>query len=101
MTERGIEHPNNPDTNSAQTGNCTDAANGIGDPSALPVEMTHFRASIMGKNIHLNWATATELNNEGFEVQRSSDGRSYSKIGWVPGYGAMGEPNVWYWSRGC
>jgi hypothetical protein len=35
----------------------------------------------------LKWATATETDNQGFEVQRSTDGVNFTKIGWVDGNG--------------
>ncbi len=49
--------------------------------------MLYFRPQVNNKNIFLHWATASELNNAGFEVQRSKDGRSFAKIGWVDGRG--------------
>ena len=36
----------------------------------VPVELTSFTATANGKEVTLNWSTATELNNQGFEVQR-------------------------------
>lgn len=54
----------------------------------LPIELTRFTATAAGDHILLNWETATELNNAGFEVQRSlNDGRDFSAIGWVEGAG--------------
>ncbi len=40
--------------------------------SPLPVELTSFTRSIVGKKVILNWQTATEVNNYGFEIQRSA-----------------------------
>ena len=40
------------------------------DPTETPVELTSFTASANGKEVTLSWSTATELNNQGFEVQR-------------------------------
>ncbi|MFH1194857.1 MAG: T9SS type A sorting domain-containing protein [bacterium] len=37
----------------------------------LPVEMQSFCASLQNNKVILNWATATEVNNYGFEVERS------------------------------
>jgi len=53
----------------------------------LPVELTRFVASELNEGILLEWATASELNNAGFEVQRSADGSVWEKIGWVDGHG--------------
>lgn len=41
--------------------------------ATVPVELTSFTASTAGNKVNLNWKTATEVNNSGFEVQRSSD----------------------------
>ncbi len=42
--------------------------------NAVPVELTSFTATITDNNISLNWITTTEVNNQGFEVQRT-DGK--------------------------
>ncbi|MFH1194362.1 MAG: LamG-like jellyroll fold domain-containing protein [bacterium] len=41
-----------------------------GSNAPLPVELTSFTASVSDKNVILNWQTATEVNNYGFEVER-------------------------------
>jgi hypothetical protein len=54
--------------------------------SPTPVELVSFNgAHNDGKN-KLRWVTMTERNNLGFEVQRSNDGISYEKIGFVRAY---------------
>ncbi|MCF8413862.1 MAG: T9SS type A sorting domain-containing protein [Melioribacteraceae bacterium] len=58
----------------------------LDDP--LPVELSTFSASVKENAIELNWSTATEINNYGFEVERSIDeGNSFTKIGFVEGVG--------------
>lgn len=57
-----------------------------------PVELTNFTAMMKGNNITLNWKTATEVNNYGFEVQKSSDNSSWNKIGFVNGAGNSNSP---------
>ncbi|MEJ8802480.1 T9SS type A sorting domain-containing protein [Pontibacter sp. H249] len=49
----------------------------------LPIELISFKASKNGSNAVLNWETAMEQNNEGFEVEVSTDGYTYRKIGFV------------------
>jgi len=39
---------------------------------ALPVELTGFTANFLNNEVHLNWQTATEVNNYGFEIQRTT-----------------------------
>jgi hypothetical protein len=58
----------------------------------LPVELTSFTANRSGSNIELRWITATEVNNNGFEIERANlepqNGNSiWEKIGFVNGNG--------------
>ncbi|MBF9239712.1 T9SS type A sorting domain-containing protein [Hymenobacter sp. BT683] len=55
--------------------------------SPLPVELTHFEATAKPQGVVLNWATATEKNNDRFEVQRSANGETFQTIGAVKGQG--------------
>ena len=63
----------------------------------IPVELTSFTASAAGNMIALNWATSTETNNQGFEIERNS-GNEFEKIGFVPGFGTTTEPRVYSFS---
>ena len=65
--------------------------------SEVPVELTSFMAALSGNDIILRWATATEQNNKGFEIQRGSGDQtplvnSWEKIGFVTGHGSTTEP---------
>jgi hypothetical protein len=54
--------------------------------AALPVELTTFTA-ISGQNgINLEWQTATETNNQGFEIERNINS-SWLEIGFIAGNG--------------
>jgi len=58
----------------------------------LPVELISFSASVSGSSVKLNWQTATEVNNYGFEIQRLKDSKieglkDWEKIGFVAGNG--------------
>ena len=55
--------------------------------SPLPVELTTFTASQSVNKVELNWQTATETNNYGFEIQRAkqSNNLNWEKIGFVEG----------------
>lgn len=53
----------------------------------LPVELLSFTANWMGNSVQLNWTTATEINNDYFDVQWSTDGVSYESVGTVEGNG--------------
>lgn len=57
----------------------------------LPVELLRFTATAQDDLIRLDWATASELDNAGFEVQRSMDGIDFTAIGWVDGNGTTSD----------
>ncbi|WP_157807456.1 T9SS type A sorting domain-containing protein [Hymenobacter chitinivorans] len=59
----------------------------IGSNSPLPVELTSFSAARQSGAVFLQWVTASEKNNDRFEVQRSADGQVYSTIKSVRGAG--------------
>jgi hypothetical protein len=54
----------------------------------LPVEITIFSGRRDLERIRIDWETVTEIDNDGFEVQRSEDGINFEKIGWVDGNGS-------------
>jgi hypothetical protein len=58
----------------------------------VPVELTSFTASVTGDNVLLEWTTATEINNFGFEVERKDVNSGYETIGFVAGSGSTTEP---------
>lgn len=58
----------------------------------VPVELSSFAASVNGSTVNLRWSTATETNNRGFEVQKSSDKSSWNTIGFVNGTGNSSAP---------
>jgi len=65
------------------------------DYTAVPVELTSFTGSVQEDGVLLNWTTATELNNQGFEIERSSVAQGWTKIGYVPGFGTTTEPRAY------
>jgi hypothetical protein len=62
----------------------------------IPVELTSFTTSVIDNDVTLIWNTATELNNKGFEIERSSVTNihvlEWENIGYVPGFGTTTEP---------
>lgn len=58
-----------------------------GTIAPLPVSLVAFSATQQRSAVALRWATATELNNAGFEVQRSVDGAAFTSLTFVPGAG--------------
>jgi hypothetical protein len=63
----------------------------------IPVELSSFSAKINGNNVELNWATATETNNSGFEIERFQNSKStvheWESIGYLVGSGTTTERN--------
>jgi Secretion system C-terminal sorting domain len=57
----------------------------------LPVELTSFNASVNQGNVTLNWSTATENNNKGFQVQRKTANGQYQNVTFVDGHGTTTE----------
>ena len=60
---------------------------GVAPESVLPVELLSFTGVAKDNTIRLKWSTATELNNDFFDVQRSRDGVEFESIGRVEGNG--------------
>ncbi len=55
--------------------------------SPLPIELLDFTVTPKNKDALLNWSTASEINNDRFEIERSLDGISFGKIGVKKGAG--------------
>ena len=58
----------------------------------LPVELTSFSALTKNNLVNLQWTTATEINNNGFDIERAVD-NSWTKIGFVAGNGTSNAPH--------
>ena len=55
--------------------------------TVLPVRWLDFYAKQTGDGVQLKWSTAQEINNDKFEVERSTDGVNFEKIATVKGKG--------------
>ncbi len=55
--------------------------------AALPVKLLDFSAIYKNKMVYLNWATASEVNNKGFEIEASTNGQHWRKIEFIEGNG--------------
>lgn len=58
-------------------------------PSAnpLPIELLYFNAKLLDQKVRLEWATASEINNALFTIERSADGRLFEPIASIQGAG--------------
>jgi hypothetical protein len=70
-------------------------ANDFLPPGTLPVELVSFKADVSNGIVSLSWVTATETNNKGFDVERSADNSTFTKIGFVDGKGTTTESKVY------
>jgi len=53
----------------------------------LPIELVSFEGALKGREVILEWVTASELNNEKFEIEHSLDGKTFTIIGTIAGQG--------------
>lgn len=70
----------------------------IGSCTPLPVRYISFTAEEVEDVVYLDWATASETNNQYFDIQRSIDGRNFVSIGRVNGQGTTHELNRYYFT---
>jgi photosystem II stability/assembly factor-like uncharacterized protein len=56
----------------------------------IPVELVSFSAEVTDNSIQLSWITATEINNQGFDIERKLN-NEWEKIGYVEGNGTTTE----------
>ncbi|KXX70713.1 hypothetical protein AVL50_07825 [Flammeovirga sp. SJP92] len=59
----------------------------VDETTELPVELIEFNAYAEEEQVRLDWSTASEENNDEFEVQRSLEGKSWNSIGLIQGAG--------------
>lgn len=67
----------------ANPSSCSTATATLIIDEPTPVTMLYFNARSVEETVLLEWATANEQNNKGFDVQRSADSRSWMSIGFV------------------
>ena len=77
-------------TKTGQTGTEYALATFNGDP--LPVELAFFTATINGNNVELRWRTETEVNNYGFDIERSTDKLNWEQLVFIEGHGNSNSP---------
>lgn len=58
---------------------------------ALPVELSSFSVRKQHDMVLVAWETQSETNNEGFDIERSTDGRTFEKIGNIKGAGSTSQ----------
>lgn len=77
-------------------GACADAGSvQIECMAAMPVELVDFSVRKDGDQVSIEWSTASELNNSGFEIQRSVNGTDWNILSFVSGFGTTDRLNVY------
>lgn len=61
----------------------------------LPLELLKFEAVKRDNTVILEWATANEINNKGFEVQRSSNGSNWEILDFIPGHNNASQEHLY------
>ena len=96
-------------TATADSGNTSPFSSAVVVP--LPVELLSFTATPKTNHIELTWATVTEIDNDGFEIERSLNGVNWEMIDFVQGNGTTTieqeysyqdyevKSNIWYYYR--
>lgn len=66
-------------------------------PTPLPIELISFSAQKSENNIKINWETASEINNYGFEIERTSTpiAQEWEQVGFVSGHGNSNSPKFY------
>jgi hypothetical protein len=64
----------------------------------VPVELISFNALQVNDKVELNWTTASEVNNFGFEIQKKLEGYNWTTIGFKEGYGTTHEKQFYSFS---
>jgi trimeric autotransporter adhesin len=60
----------------------------LSNEGLLPVELVDFQCFVVKKSVQLTWQTASEINTDGFGIERSTDGGlTYERIGFVKARG--------------
>ena len=70
-------------------------------PASVPVELLSFSSSVVDDDITLNWTTATETNNSGFQIERretkNERSEDWENIGFANGNGTTTEPQTYFY----
>jgi hypothetical protein len=62
-------------------------------PAPLPIHLTAFNVEQKNNNCVLSWTTESEVNNKGFDLERSADGKTFESIAYIPASAALNTTN--------
>jgi photosystem II stability/assembly factor-like uncharacterized protein len=61
----------------------------------VPVELARFEVARQGRDVELSWATASETNNAGFQVEHRYREEEFEELGFVEGSGTTSQPKTY------
>ena len=67
----------------------------VSETATLPINLTSFTGKPVNQSILLNWETASETNNDYFEVFKSSNGKTFTSVGTVKGSGTSKDAKIY------
>ncbi|HCV44442.1 MAG TPA: hypothetical protein DGH68_13220 [Bacteroidetes bacterium] len=92
----GPTHPSNPAGQGAAVSDGVDFMPFEPSPLPLPIQLANFTATaISHSTVRLDWTTLTEINNYGFEIQKSDTSQQHYQTipnSFLPGHGTTNEP---------
>lgn len=62
-------------------------SSGACDNGSIPIELVDFKAKFLNNAVALNWHTASEINNLGFQIERSTDAVTFTTVNFVKSKG--------------
>ena len=67
----------------------------LNDPVSLPIELLYFEAEVNERYNHLTWSTASEINNDYFNIEKTQDGVVFYNIATINGAGNSSTQNYY------
>lgn len=75
----------------------TGGANTTPAVGSLAVEIAEMKARAWNRSVKLSWITKSEVNNAGFEIERSENGIDFRSVAWVDGHGTTYEQQEYFY----
>ncbi|WP_051664230.1 T9SS type A sorting domain-containing protein [Dyadobacter crusticola] len=88
-------------TATGQTGsmyNTTGIIQPVMGPAALPVTLISFEAAKEGQSVELQWATSLEINSDRFDIERSTTGKDWIRLGSVKAKNREGNNTITHYT---
>lgn len=70
----------------------------VSTTTPLPIELTRFDNECVNGKMKLHWTTASEMNNEGFYLERSADGINFTRLCRIDGAGTSSQVHQYEWT---